>query len=85
MKSKVIVSTQFYENYNVSDDGFNTNGDGQPHWKAKGGHEFEIVITLRKSFLIWFQNIIPKLRSLNIGLTKSNFQNQLNLVLKTNS
>ena len=40
MKSKVIVYTQFYENYNVGPD-----GPGEvPHWKPKGGHEFEIEI-----------------------------------------
>jgi len=40
MKSKVIVYTQFYENYNVGPDGFGE----VPHWKPKGGHEFEIEI-----------------------------------------
>ena len=40
MKSKVIVYTQFYENYNVGPDGFGE----VPHWKPKGGHEFEIEV-----------------------------------------
>ena len=40
MKSKVIVYTQFYENYNVGPDGFGE----VPHWKPKGGHEFSVEI-----------------------------------------
>ena len=42
MENKIIISTQFYENYNVGPDGFNTYGDKLPHWKPKGGHEFVI-------------------------------------------
>ena len=55
MKSKVIVSTQFYENYNVSADGFNTNSDGKPSWKPKMGHEFTIEID--SDLLMYCDNI----------------------------
>ena len=40
MKVNVLVECQYFENYNVGPDGFNTFGDKQPHWKPKGGHEF---------------------------------------------
>ena len=40
--AKLTIQTQYYENYNVGPEGFNTYGDGQPHWKPKGGHEFLI-------------------------------------------
>lgn len=40
MKSKLVVSCQYYENYNVGLDGFGEI----PHWKPKGGHEFEIEV-----------------------------------------
>jgi hypothetical protein len=36
------IECQYYENYNVGPEGFNTYGDGQPHWKPKGGHTFAI-------------------------------------------
>ena len=36
------IHTQYYENYNVGPQGFNTYGDKQPHWKPKGGHTFVI-------------------------------------------
>ena len=36
------IHTQYYENYNVGPEGFNTYGDKQPHWKPKGGHTFVI-------------------------------------------
>ena len=55
MKSTVIVSTQFYENYNVSADGFNTNGDGKPSWKPKMGHEF--TIEMDSDLLMYCDNI----------------------------
>lgn len=38
----LTIQTQYYENYNVGPDGFNTYGDKQPHWKPKGGFEFVI-------------------------------------------
>ena len=41
---EVIITTQYYENYNVSEDGFNTNGDKKPYWKPKGSHKFFIMI-----------------------------------------
>ena len=40
--AKLTIQTQYYENYNVGPEGFNTYGDGLPHWKPKGGHEFVI-------------------------------------------
>lgn len=40
--AKLTIQTQYHENYNVGPEGFNTYGDGQPHWKPKGGHEFVI-------------------------------------------
>lgn len=40
MKVNVLVNCQYFENYNVGPDGFNTYGDKQPHWKPKGGHSF---------------------------------------------
>ena len=40
--AKLTIQAQYYENYNVGPEGFNTYGDGQPHWKPKGGHEFVI-------------------------------------------
>ena len=39
-KVNVLVNCQYFENYNVGPDGFNTFGDGKPHWKPKGGHQF---------------------------------------------
>lgn len=36
------IECQYYENYNVGPEGFNTYGDCQPHWKPKGGHTFAI-------------------------------------------
>ena len=44
MKTTVLVYTQYFENYNVGPDGFNTYGDGLPHWKPKGGHTFKIEL-----------------------------------------
>lgn len=40
MKSKLVVSCQYYENYNVGPEGFGET----PHWKPKGGHEFVIEV-----------------------------------------
>jgi hypothetical protein len=40
--AKLTIQAQYYENYNVGPEGFNTYGDGLPHWKPKGGHEFVI-------------------------------------------
>ena len=44
MNGKVLVHCQYYENYNVGPEGFNTYGDKLPHWKAKGGHTFMMPI-----------------------------------------
>ena len=41
-KEKVIITAQYFENYNVGPDGFNTYGDKLPHWKPKGGADFVI-------------------------------------------
>ena len=40
--AKLTIQAQYYENYNVGPEGFNTYGDGLPHWKPKGGHDFVI-------------------------------------------
>lgn len=42
--NKILVHTQYYENYNVGPEGFNTYGDKKPHWKPKGGHTFQIEL-----------------------------------------
>lgn len=44
MKSYLLVHCQYYENYNVGPDGFNTYGDKLPHWKPKGGHTFKMPV-----------------------------------------
>ena len=36
MRAKVIVTTQYYENYNVNAEGFGET----PYWKPKGSHQF---------------------------------------------
>ena len=51
-KAKLIIQTQYYENYNVGPEGFNTYGDGQPHWKPKGGHEF-VIPGFESSYLFY--------------------------------
>jgi len=50
--AKLTIQTQYYENYNVGPEGFNTYGDGQPHWKPKGGHEF-VIPHFDDSFLFY--------------------------------
>ena len=40
MDCKLIVGCQYFENYNVGPNGFGE----VPHWKPKGGHEFEIEV-----------------------------------------
>lgn len=40
MDCKLIVGCQYFENYNVGPEGFGE----VPHWKPKGGHEFEIEV-----------------------------------------
>ena len=40
MESKLIVTCQYYENYNVGPDGFGE----VPYWKPKGGHTFAMPI-----------------------------------------
>jgi hypothetical protein len=37
-KQTILVNTQYYENYNVTSNGFGET----PSWKAKGGHTFSI-------------------------------------------
>lgn len=46
------IHTQYYENYNVGPQGFNTYGDKQPHWKPKGGHTF-IIEDFDSEFLFY--------------------------------
>lgn len=53
-KETVIIKTQYYENYNVGPDGFNTYGDKQPHWKPKGGMDF--VIEMDADILLYCDN-----------------------------
>ena len=40
MNVNVIVTTQYYENYNVGPDGFGET----PYWKSKGGHTFSLPL-----------------------------------------
>ena len=40
MNAKLIVTCQYYENYNVGPDGFGE----VPYWKPKGGHTFVMPI-----------------------------------------
>jgi len=51
MKSKVIIHTQYFENYNVGPDGFGE----VPHWKPKGGHQF--MIEMDSDTLFYADNI----------------------------
>ena len=55
MDCKIIINAQYYENYSDTD---------TPHWKPKGGHEFQIVVNsdvlmysneLEKHLKIWFK------------------------------
>lgn len=39
-KIKIIISSQYWENYAVGPDGF----DEVPYWKPKGGHEFSVEV-----------------------------------------
>ena len=43
-KQTVIISTQYFENYNVCLEGFNIQGDKLPHWKPKGEHLFKMEV-----------------------------------------
>ena len=36
--NKILVHTQYFENYNIGPEGFGK----VPHWKPKGGHTFQI-------------------------------------------
>jgi hypothetical protein len=40
MNINVIVTAQYYENYNVGPDGFGET----PYWKPKGGHTFNLPL-----------------------------------------
>lgn len=42
MTVTIRIKAQFFENYNVGPDGFNTYGDCQPQWISKGGIEFTV-------------------------------------------
>ncbi len=37
MKVILRIIAQYFENYN-------TSGEGEPNWKVKGGHEFEVEV-----------------------------------------
>lgn len=50
MKTKLLIHTQYYENYNVGPEGFNQYGDKKPHWKPKGEHTFMIETDLDMIF-----------------------------------
>lgn len=52
MDCKILINTQYYENYNVGPDGFNLEGDKLPHWKPKGGHMFSMSIDSDALFYI---------------------------------
>ena len=52
MDCKILINCQYYENYNVGPDGFNTYGDGKPHWKPKGGHMFSMEMDSDALFYI---------------------------------
>lgn len=43
---RIIVSTQFYENYGAHD--WDGQGECPQYWKAKGGDEFYIPLSLRQ-------------------------------------
>jgi|TARA_B110001454_G_scaffold201493_1_gene207903 hypothetical protein len=42
--SKVVIGTQYKENYN-------TTGEGEPYWKFKGGSEF--IVSIPKGMSAW--------------------------------
>ena len=42
MTVTIRITAEFFENYNVGPDGFNTYGNGQPQWKRKGSVEFTV-------------------------------------------
>ena len=54
MKRKINILAQYFENYNVGPDGFNTYGDKLPHWKPKGGADF--VIEMDDDNLLYCDN-----------------------------
>ena len=39
-KIKIIISSQYWENYAVGPEGFYD----EPYWKPKGGHEFSVEV-----------------------------------------
>ena len=55
MDTTIRITAQFYENYNVGPNGVNTYGDGQPHWKPKGGREF--IIKADSDTIIYADNV----------------------------
>lgn len=61
MKSTLIISTQYFENYNIGPEGFNTWGDKQPHWKPKGEFLFKLEIDPHDLMYTDPNKIIPKL------------------------
>ena len=55
VEEKIIIKTQYYENYNVGPKGFNTYGDKKPKWKPKGSYDF--VIELDTDLLLYAKNV----------------------------
>ena len=64
MESKLLVHCQYYENYNVGPDGFNTYGDGLPHWKPKGGHTFAMPVDSDTVFYADGDKLIQAIKNL---------------------
>lgn len=64
MESKLLVHCQYYENYNVGPDGFNTYGDGLPHWKPKGGHTFAMPVDSDTVFYADGEKLIQAIKNL---------------------
>jgi len=64
MKSNLLVHCQYYENYNVGPDGFNTYGDGLPHWKPKGGHTFKMPVDADMVFYADEDKLIQAIKNL---------------------
>tara|TARA_B110000977_G_C10762162_1_gene371134 strand:- start:45 stop:338 length:294 start_codon:yes stop_codon:yes gene_type:complete len=48
MKTKIIINAQYHENYSDTD---------TPHWKPKGGHEFQIEVN---SDVLMYSNELEK-------------------------
>ena len=58
MDCKLIVGCQYFENYNVGPEGFGE----VPHWKPKGGHEFEIEVN--SDVLLYSNDLVKHLKKM---------------------